>query len=49
MQVRWLLQAGDLAEANHQRRLLTYCIDVAAICETNRLATTLGAQSRRRL
>lgn len=41
-QLRRLLRASDLADANHQRLLLSYYVDVAAMPETTRLLATVN-------
>lgn len=42
-QLRRLLRAGDLADANHQRLLLAHYVDVAAMPETTRFLATVNA------
>lgn len=41
-QLRRLLRAGNLADANHQRLLLTHYVQVAATPETTRLLATVN-------
>lgn len=41
-QLRRLLRVGSLTDANHQRQLLTYYIDFAAMPETTRLLATVN-------